>query len=105
MWGDPSIFCNHDEAKDCEKCLEISLVHVIEKSAYSYAVEQWDYWVDEARKAQAEVERLRSALVRAKEQRDGYRNNYWAIVKPCASDCADIIESNNAELEKLERGE
>lgn len=34
--------------------------HVIEKSAYRYAVDQWDYWVEEARKAQAERDALKA---------------------------------------------
>lgn len=51
--------------------------HTVEKSAYSYAVDQWDYWVEEARKAQAKHERALQALKVASkrstyEWTDGY---------------------------------
>ncbi len=36
--------------------------HTVEKSAYSYAVDQWDYCVEEARKAQAKHERVLQML-------------------------------------------
>lgn len=40
----------------------VDTLHVIEKSAYAYAVDQWDYWVEEARKAQAKHERVLQML-------------------------------------------
>lgn len=45
----------------------VDTIHVIEKSAYAYAVDQWDYWVEEARKAQAKHERVLQMLEVAKE--------------------------------------
>lgn len=47
--------------------------HTVEKSAYSYAVDQWDYWVEEARKAQAKHERVLQMLEIAKVQLEGCR--------------------------------
>lgn len=53
------------------------------------------------------IDRLIRALEKAVEQRDGYRDNYWAIcgIVPLQSDRKEIMEENNAEIEAILEGE
>ena len=88
-----------------EKCNEV--VHVIEKSAYLYAVDQWDYWVEEARKAQTERETFRrnfeiqcTTLSSAEAAREVAEQQYDAANHECQSLIGDLTlaEKDCAEL-------
>lgn len=56
-------------------------------------------------RARTDIPRLIAALEKAISQRDGYRDNYWAVVNPFDGDKKLIIEDNDAELLRILGGE
>ena len=88
----------------------VDTLHVIEKSAYAYAVDQWDYWVEEARKAQAKHERVLQALEIAEKAVNRSRELFAYCAGPTRDvktgkllDGARLCSEAIAEIESLKK--
>lgn len=63
-------------------------------------------YTDEAYRAMpGEIKKLLAALRRCREQRAGYRENYWALTKPCYADMQEILDDDDTELLALLTGD
>lgn len=52
----------------------------------------------------SKVDRLVRIVECLKKQRDGYRENYWALCRPSKIDEAEIKEDNDAEINRIAEG-
>lgn len=95
--------------------LRNAYLHVVEYSellAYKAEIKRLKHQlVDEIqyahRLAAEENSRLKLALEKCKEQRDGYRNNYWSIgiCKIDNQEQIEIMKDNDEELKAILKGE